>query len=154
MGANSNTLWVGSNDSRKPFVGHYVLARYIDGYGNFCDYDVLQYGHITAVANICGFMSLGTIINASKVASWLQIENIPAHLWNTLQDARPKENSFAVCEVYRTDKLDAKDTRLEVMEYRHLSCKRFTGVGFLRYNLYTEDTRIVRWCNLTDLILL
>lgn len=126
-----------------------VLIQYVDGYGNFSDYDVAAYRQLPNGS--FALETLGNWINHSKVKRWALISDIDSKLWHTT-DEKPAEGEFVLAEVYRFICEHPTETRYIVLQRRQLSCAKFTGVGYVRYNLYHEDERIVRWCYLKDLI--
>lgn len=131
-----------------PRANSKVLVQYVEGYGNFCDYDAVSYapiGHCT-----CCLQHIGTTLRYDKVKRWMQIADIPKDLWHT-QDEQPAEGEFVLAQIYRKELGNANDTTYIVLLRRQLSCPKFTGVGYVRYALYHEDERIVRWVSLKDL---
>lgn len=126
-----------------------VLVQYVDGYGNFCDYDAVSYAPLSN--GTCCLHHLGTTLFYDKVKRWMQIADIPSGLWKTT-DEQPAEGEFVLAQIYRNKIGDINDTAYIVLLRRQLSCPKFTGVGYMRYALYHEDERIVRWVSLNKII--
>lgn len=126
-----------------------VLLQYVDGYGNFCDYDVASYTRVGHGVD-CTLNTHGTTLFYNKVKRWMQISDIDKELWHTA-DEKPTEGAFVLAEIYRELCGSVTETTYIVLQRRQLSCPKFTGIGYVRYNLYHEDERVVRWCYIKDL---
>lgn len=125
-----------------------VLLQYVDGYGNFCDYDVANYSLTGSVGYTLN--THGTTLYYNKVKRWMQISDIDKELWHTA-DEKPAEGEFVLAQIYRYSCDNPTEKTYIVLQRRQLSCPKFTGVGYVRYSLYHEDDRVVRWCYIKDL---